>query len=164
MRRVTNNRHEQGVVLVIALLLILAGTIIGTAAMTNSNIEMMISGNHKSLQQLFEAAEAGIDVGIHAFFTHSPPHGAARPPITHPPSIPPWGVEDTQNLAYGFEHSVWITDMQVSKRPPPGNDPRKFRTFYYRIRSIGREQSRGPDVPQGVKETDHVVGVVYKIR
>lgn len=161
MRKIRNSRHQGGVVLVIALLLILTGTIIGIAAMTHSGIEMMISGNHRSMQQVFHASEAGIHVGINAFFTHAPPHGTVRPPIADL-STPPWGIPATEDFANECGYTVWVTDMQVSKRPPPGYDPAKYKTFYYRIRSIGREKGRGPNIPQGVKETDHVVGVLYK--
>lgn len=161
MRRIRNNRHERGVVLVIALLLILAGTIVGIAAMTSSDIEMMISGNQRSLQQVFDVAEAGIDEGINAFFTDAPPWGARRPPITDPPTRAPWGVATTQRLPNGCDYTMWITDMQVSKPPPPGNDPNKWRSYYYRIRSVGCEQDRGPNVPQGIRETEQVIGVIY---
>ncbi|NIQ40081.1 MAG: hypothetical protein GTN81_16080, partial [Proteobacteria bacterium] len=68
MKRIRSNQNERGVVLVLALLLILAGTIVAIAAMTTSGIEMMISGNQRVQEQLFDAAEAGIDEGIEAFF------------------------------------------------------------------------------------------------
>jgi len=161
MRRVLDRSHERGVVLVVALLLIVAGTLVGIAAMTSSDIEMMISGNQRSLQQLFDAAEAGIDVGINQFFVDAPPWGAVRPPFTDPPSKVPWGIVTTDSLPNGCGYSVWIEDMQVSGRPPPGNDPNKWRTHYYRIRSNGCEQGSGPNAPQGVRETEQVVGVVY---
>lgn len=170
MERIRNSRHERGVVLVISLLLILAGTVVAISAMTSSDIEMMICGNQRSLQQVFDASEAGIDTGINAFFRSGPscaacpPWGSARPPITDPPSISPWGIADTQGLPNGCQYTLWITDMQVSRPAAPGNDPTKYRKFYYRIRSIGREQGAGPDESQGVRETDHVIGVVYKIR
>ena len=162
MRRSRSDQwHERGVVLVIALLLILAGTIVGMAAMSSSDIEMMISGNQRSMQQVFDASEAGIDAGINAFFRDAPPRGD-RPPITDPPSVEPWGVPTTDILANGCRFAVWIADMRVSKPPPPGEDAAKFRTFFYRIRSTGRGQDRGSNVPQGVRETDQVVGVVYE--
>jgi hypothetical protein len=156
--------HERGVVLVLALLLIVAGTVVAIAAMTNSDIEMMISGNQKSQEQLFDVAEAGIDDGIRAFFTDAPPWGAFRPPITSPPTRSPWGVPHTQKLSNEYRCELAITDMEVSKAPPPGNDPGRYKTFYYRIVSKGLEQYQGPNVPQGVRETEQVVGVTYKIK
>ena len=162
MEKGRNTPHERGVILVLALLLIVAGTLVAMAAITGSDIEMMISGNQRSQQQLLDAAEAGIDVGIEAFFSEAPPWGARRPPFTNPPEAP-WGVATTATLPNACEHTVWITDMEVSKRPPPGNDPKKWRTYYYRIRSNGFDQGDGSDAPHGVREIEQVVGVVYKI-
>jgi hypothetical protein len=156
-------RGERGVVLVLALLLIVAGTIIGIAAMSSSDIEMMISGNQRSIQQVFDAAEAGLDVGINAFFVDAPPHGSVRPPIGEL-SKGPWGLPSTEDLGNGFGYTVWVTDMQVSKSPPPGYDPGAYRSFFYRIRSIGRESSGDSDIPRSVREADQVVGVVYRIK
>jgi hypothetical protein len=56
---------------------------------------------------------------------------------------------------------VWITDMEVSRPPPPGNDPKKWRTYYYRIQSTGSEQPQGLGLPQGTRGTEQVIGVVY---
>lgn len=161
MKRI-RRRHERGVILVVALLLIVAGTVIAMAAMSSSRVEMMISGNQRSHEQLFDAAEAGIDGGIKAFFDKAPPWGANRPPFTDPPSEAPWGtVQGPEPLSNDCACSVVITDMHVSKRPPPGNDPGKWSTYYYRIRSKGVELPRGSSVPAGVRETEQVVGVVY---
>lgn len=161
MRNIHPSRQERGVVLILALLLIVAGTVVAVAAMMSSDIEMMISGNQKSLQQMFDAAEAGVDVGIHAFFVDAPPGGSSRPPIAEA-SKPPWGVPSEEDLGNGCGFTVWVTDMQVSKPPPPGYDPGVFRTFYYRIRSVGRETA-GSSISGGLRETDQIVGVIYKI-
>ncbi len=164
MRAIRNQYHERGVILVLVLLLILAGTVVAIAAMTSSDVEMMISGNQRRQEQLFDAAEAGIDEGINAFFTDAPPWGVLRPPISDPPSTAPWGVLEDHGLANGCRYRVIVTDMEVSKRPPPGHDPSRYRTFYYRIASYGCEEDRGPNLPQGVRETEQIVGVVYRIR
>lgn len=164
MSNVKYSRRERGVVLVLVLLLIVSGTVIALAAMTSSNIEMMISANQRTQEQLFDAAEAGIDQGIKAFFADAPPWGAVRPPITDPPKTRPWGVPQNLELRNGYQYTLVVTDMEVSKRPPPGHDPSKYRTFYYRIASSGREQNTGSGIPRGVRETEQVIGVVYKIK
>lgn len=164
MREIRYTHSERGVVLVLALFLIVAGTVVAIAAMTSTEIEMMISGNQRTQEQLFDAAEAGIEEGIEAFFMDAPPWGAVRPPITDPPSNRPWGVPEEKSLPNRYDYTVVITDMEVSKPPPPGHDPSKYRTFYYRIVSKGREQDRGLSLPKGIRETEQVVGVVYKIK
>ncbi len=164
MREIRYTQSEQGVVLVLALLLIVGGTVVAIAAMTSTDIEMMISGNQRTQEQLFDAAEAGIDEGIEAFFVDAPPWGAVRPPLTDPPSTLPWAVPTQRTLPTGYRYTMVITDMEVSKPPPPGHDPSKYRTFYYRIVSKGREQDRGLGLPPGIRETEQVVGVVYRIK
>ncbi|MBW2121537.1 MAG: hypothetical protein JRH07_06790 [Deltaproteobacteria bacterium] len=156
--------RERGIVLVICLLLILAGTIVAIGGMTVSEVDMMISGNQRSLQQVFDASEAGIETGIGAFFSTARPWGTARPPITVPPSIPPWGIAYTHGLPNGCQFTLWITDMHVSRPVGPGSDPTRYRRFYYRISSMGRETASGPEESQGTRETDRVVSVVYRIR
>ncbi len=149
-------------VLVIVLMLMAAATLIGIAAITSSRIEMMISGNQRTLQQLLNAAEAGIDAGINAFSTVAPPWGAARPPFTDPPRTAPWGINTNGSLSNGCQFTMWISDMQVSGPPPPGNDPTLWRTYYYRIRSLGQEKEKGPDNSRAVHEIEQILGVVYQ--
>ena len=61
-------------------------------------------------------------------------------------------------------NAVWVNDMEVSTSPPPGYDPGQYRTFYYRIQSLGREENSGVMGSRGVREAEQVIGVVYKIR
>jgi hypothetical protein len=156
-------KEVRGVVLVVALLLVLVAGVIGVAAVTSSDIEMMIAGNQRSLQQVFDSAEAGIEAGVGAFFLDAPPGGAVRPPGSDS-AAPPWGAPASESLKNGCTYAVWVTDMQASKPPPPGYDPGVYRSFFYRIRSIGRETGPGTETAPGLRETDHVVSVVYRVK
>lgn len=54
-------KDEQGIVLVIALILLCMMTIIGTAVSNTASIETLISGVEKEQKEAFYAAEAGVD-------------------------------------------------------------------------------------------------------
>ena len=53
--------NEEGVVLVIALIMLCMMTIIGTAVSNTTSIETIISGVDKEQREAFYVAEAGID-------------------------------------------------------------------------------------------------------
>ncbi len=56
-------KNERGMALVTAMLLLVVLTVIGVAAMSTSNLEIMISGAAKNKQAAFYAAEAGLEHG-----------------------------------------------------------------------------------------------------
>ncbi len=57
-------RNEKGIVLVVALLLLLALTLIGIASISTTNFEGLISGNERVANAAFFASEAGIQVAL----------------------------------------------------------------------------------------------------
>jgi Na+-transporting methylmalonyl-CoA/oxaloacetate decarboxylase gamma subunit len=57
-------RKQEGVALVIALLMLLVLTLIGIGSITTTNFETSISGNERVRADAFYAAEAGIQVAI----------------------------------------------------------------------------------------------------
>jgi hypothetical protein len=56
--------NEKGVVLIVALLLLLALTIIGISSISTSSFENIISGNEMLANTAFYSAEAGIQMGL----------------------------------------------------------------------------------------------------
>lgn len=52
---------EQGMALVISMLLLVVLTVIGVAAVSTSNFEIMVAGSERRTQEAFYAAEAGLD-------------------------------------------------------------------------------------------------------
>ncbi|PJA48993.1 MAG: hypothetical protein CO171_06115, partial [Syntrophobacterales bacterium CG_4_9_14_3_um_filter_49_8] len=72
---------EKGMVLVVGLLLIVVLMMIGTTAVMTSTTDMKISGNYKTSNQAFYAAEAGINealyrLGLFDDGTKAPPSGS----------------------------------------------------------------------------------------
>ena len=56
--------NEKGIVLIVALMLLLALTIIGINSITTTSFENIISGNERLANTAFYSAEAGIQVGL----------------------------------------------------------------------------------------------------
>ncbi|MGH8292522.1 MAG: pilus assembly PilX family protein [Gammaproteobacteria bacterium] len=59
-------RHQQGVVLVVSLVLLLVLTILGIAAIQSTSLEERMAGNQRAHQLAFEAAEAALRQGEQA--------------------------------------------------------------------------------------------------
>lgn len=57
-------RNNQGFVLVAAMMILIVLTIIGIAAMSNTNLEKMIANNDRRHKEAFTAAEAGAALGV----------------------------------------------------------------------------------------------------
>ncbi len=55
---------EQGIVLIISLLLLLVATIIGVTALSTSTTSVMIAGNQRLRELNFSAADAGVSISI----------------------------------------------------------------------------------------------------
>lgn len=56
--------NEKGVILITVLILTVIVTLIGVIAITNSAVDIQISGNMRRATTAFEGAEAGIDLGV----------------------------------------------------------------------------------------------------
>jgi len=63
-KRMAIQIREQGMVLVIVLLLLMLATIIGVSVLSSSVTEAKIVGNEKTYSQNFYIAESGIEYGI----------------------------------------------------------------------------------------------------
>ena len=64
MREKNLVENEKGVVLIIALMLLLALTIIGISSISTTSFESIISGNEMLANTAFYSAEAGIQMGL----------------------------------------------------------------------------------------------------
>jgi len=65
-------KHQKGVALVIALIILLVLTLIGISAIRTTTFEISISGNERAGTDAFYAAEAGIQEGILQLQTTTP--------------------------------------------------------------------------------------------
>ncbi|NIS59767.1 MAG: hypothetical protein GTO13_03390 [Proteobacteria bacterium] len=121
--------NERGVALVVAVLVMITATFLGVAAVMTSDIEIRISGNQRSSEKAFYAADAGIDSGV-AFLLnlgHIPPETSLLPTMDKT-------RHDFDSSTYGRYR---ITDVNYKSLPPPGWDLTLFENRYYRVNSLG---------------------------
>jgi hypothetical protein len=122
--------NERGVALVVAVLVMITATFLGIAAVMTSDIEVRISGNQRTLEKAFYAADAGIDEGVAWLINNvgtSPPADMELPTMN--------GTR--HDFDTGCYSQYRITDVKYSSHPPPGWELTMFESRYYRVNSIG---------------------------
>ena len=122
--------NERGVALVVAVLVMITATFLGIAAVMTSDIEVRISGNQRTLEKAFYAADAGIDDGVAWLITNV---GTSPPADKDLPTM--------HGTRHDFDTGTYsryrITDVKYSALPPPGWELTMFESRYYRVNSIG---------------------------
>lgn len=139
--------NERGVALVVAVLVMITATFLGIAAVMTSDIEVRISGNQRTSEKAFYAADAGVDNGLAWLLAL----GTSAPPESSLPTM--------DGTRHDFDSSTYsryrITDLNYSGLPPPGWELTMFEKHYYRVNSIGT----GP--ANASKEVEVVASVVF---
>ncbi len=151
-------RNERGIVLVIAVLIMITGTVLGIAAVMTSNIEVRMSGNQRSMESALYAADAGIENGL-SWLASS---GVTKPDESGLPTMKETVEEmtDPENPAISSSQ-YYIGDLHHSKNPPAGWDVTKFRRYYYQIYSAGYEKPRANPEPESSAEVEVIASIVY---
>ncbi len=121
--------NERGVALVVAVLVMITATFLGIAAVMTSDIEVRISGNQRSSEKAFYAADSGADRGL-AWILNL---GATVPEKSSLPTM------DTtlHNLDPHTYSRYRIIDVNYTAPPPPGWEMTMFEKRYYRVNSVG---------------------------
>ena len=164
MYSVPSVASQKGVILIVALLILMAMTIISVSSMTNSNLEEKMAGNLKDREIAFQAAEAALRYGerlveagidLSQFTTDCPnglcDHNLQSATTTYPeywtdPALNVWNdntkhkiynvdfVEVSQDAKLIIEHMG--VQIQDFSTGPQASDPQIFR-----ITSLGYGQS-----------------------
>jgi hypothetical protein len=147
--------NERGVVLIIAVLAMVTVTFLGIAAMMTSDIEVRMSGNQRSLEAAFYAADGGVDDGLRWLASS----GSAKPAESALPTMD----ETTEALDPGnpkISSQYYIYDLQHSTNPPKGWDVAKFRRYYYQIYSKGYERLPAETEPESSVDVEVIASIV----
>ena len=64
MKEINQIRQQRGAALVVGLLMLVALTLIGVTTMGMSSMELRMAGNAQNKSNAFQAAEAGLEVGL----------------------------------------------------------------------------------------------------
>jgi Tfp pilus assembly protein PilX len=127
------SNRSRGAALVVALVLLLALTVLAISSMNTASLELVMAGNTQYQQNAFQAAEAGIEQALRAG-QFNPGSGPERLPADASQTIPIPGTNNQDSFA------ATITS-QLSGSPQPamwGSSWNSFSTYHFEIESIGR--------------------------
>jgi type IV pilus assembly protein PilX len=119
--RFFNTKKQSGVALIVGLLLLLILTILAVSGMSASNLQLIMAGNSQFHQTAFQAAEAGIELGVRG------PISSTGPFTTVTGTINGGSYSYTPAAPFG----------NVGKDPPPGFSGKKFEAVHFEIKSTG---------------------------
>ncbi len=121
-------RNDRGIVLVLALLVMLVLSALGSAFLFLSGTETLISHNSQVVAQAFFAAEAGIETALNTL-----PNTAAIPQTGLDNNIPPNVVFQTGNPDTDGLGGAPATVLGASPTPPSGYNVANFSFNMFRV-------------------------------
>ncbi len=129
---------EKGMILVISMVLILLLTLIGMVGMEKAGQELTIASNYKTAVKTFYTAEAGLPEGKRFLHDHSVLE--LRGLISeHDGVIVP--RKSTGALDDGTQTRYQLSlEYLRNGPPPPGNDLKCYRSYFYNLSSLGETQ------------------------
>jgi Tfp pilus assembly protein PilX len=119
-------RHEQGFVLVLALVLLLVLTTLAVSGVTSSALQFTIAGNAQQHSGAFQAAETGL-----AFATVN---GSFDPTV--PAQVMAQGVPNSPTDSYRVTIAPALNG--APQPSPPGNSVGTFVTYLFDVSSVGQ--------------------------
>ena len=147
MNRLPGVNRQRGVVLVVAMLLLLVLTILGTTSLASAVLELRMAANARFQARAFDAAEYGIQQAVHAtglattITLASPrlePAAGAHPRV---PGLP----QDSYSYRLYYDTSTSPPPLAGGTVPGPG-----LRAYHFVVEATGRSE-------RGATET-HVQG------
>lgn len=134
-------RHQEGVALIIALIILLVLTLIGISAISTTTFETSLSGNERAGMSAFYLADAAVERGHNQIPDMSPisqttPEGNYRAVIKGPADLGPTRVP-------GFEAQRWEYGQ------PPGQFDR------YQVNGTGESSGAKKEIEIQVRSTPH---------
>ena len=147
--------NERGMVLVIAILAMVTVTFLGIAAMMTSDIEVRMTGNQRSMEAAFYAADGGVEDGLRWLASS----GAAKPAESGLPTMDETAeTPDPGNPKISSQY--YIYDLHHSTNPPKGWDVTKFRRYYYQIYSKGYEKPPMEEDPESSVDVEVIASIL----
>jgi hypothetical protein len=133
--------HERGVALVIALVLLLAVTVLGVSGLATAGLELQMAGNVQFQEDAFQAAEYGVEQAFTAA-TLSTASTVASPAV-----VPASGVLALPAPTAGTYRYRLYYDTSAAATPLPGGAApgQTDLAFHFVIESVG-ESARGARV------------------
>ena len=151
---------DQGIILVIAMLILLALTAMGTSAIMTSTIETKISGNDLLMKQAFYSADAGSIEGMEWLSTQGIPPGTTAATTYE---VKTRGDGDGGNDYGGIDYdgelagNYYRYDMDYLYNRMVAGSSTNYREFYYDLDSQG-DADRGAS-----SEVEAKISRIYRV-
>lgn len=121
----TQRSRESGAALVVALVLLMAMTVLGVSGMSTATLELTMAGNAQAQQDAFQAAETGIDIAI----------SQRDFPTGEPAVLPPTPIGDGETEAVTrFRETTPVPDAAFSMGVGTGG----VQAFHFDVVAVGR--------------------------
>lgn len=127
-----SKKQQAGAALVVALILLVALTLMAIASMNTASLDLIMAGNEQYSSRAFVAAEAGIENAILAIST------TTLDPKSLPPATTPAAVGSGSDK---YTYTISAPDGgNVESSPPPGFSIGNFGLIRYRVTSTGSSE------------------------
>jgi hypothetical protein len=138
---VTTAPHQQGIALVIAMVLLLAVTVLGVSGLLTAGLELQMAGNVQFQEEAFQAAEFGLEQAFRAATL------STAYTVTSPAVIPVSGVLAIPASTTGTYRYRLFYDTSAAGTPLPGGAApgQTDLAFHFVVESSG-ESARGTSV------------------
>jgi Tfp pilus assembly protein PilX len=131
MKVIMNRRQQHGAALVIGLMMMVALTLIGVTTMGMSSMELRMASNAQNKSNAFQAAEAGLEIGLG--------RTNAENITTAQPIAPPTLVNATAMINSTFVGLIaGRGDGFTSGVSCPGSSPERTRCAHFQVTSVGQ--------------------------
>ena len=131
MKEINQIRQQRGAALVVGLLMLVALTLIGVTTMGMSSMELRMASNAQNKSNAFQAAEAGLEIGLG--LTDAENITAAQP------IVPPTLVNATATVNASFVGLIpGRGNGFTSGVSCPGSSPERTRCAHFQVTSVGQ--------------------------
>ncbi|MGE0188597.1 MAG: PilX N-terminal domain-containing pilus assembly protein [Steroidobacteraceae bacterium] len=130
-----NNRvkHQSGAALVVALILLVALSLMAISSMNTASLDLIMAGNEQYRSRAFFAAEAGVERALDGgTFDSAANDGSGG---TDPGTVVVTGTGSDR-----YAYTITRPNNGETEAPPPGNSEGQFGAIYFRIASIGTSE------------------------
>ena len=132
---------QRGAALVVGLMMLLALTLIGVTNMGMNSMELRMAGNAQNQTHAFQAAEAGLEVGVGA----TDANDITTDPQTFPQLDLDMGTPDPNDDSLAVIDSRFIGLIPgrgsgfTTGVACPGSSPERTRCAHFEVRSVGQQ-------------------------
>jgi hypothetical protein len=119
-----NRKHQSGAALVIALILLVALSLMAISSMNSASLDLIMAGNEQYRSRAFVAAETGVERAIAGGTFNSGADSSQA-------------ATSTGSGTDQYDYAITRPNAGIVEAAPPGNSEGTFGSIYFRIASTG---------------------------